>query len=114
MVCYQELMQAGSLLIEGRFSKCISSGMLALPVVAISEALRFLLLQGWVLEMLSREAGFEEFVPTEFSNHFHNWENDSYQMFQPNPPAHLATKLGILKKNSRIIWPPVDKVNNLI
>ena len=42
-VCYEELIQTEELLMEGIFRKCIFLGLLALSVVAISKALRFLL-----------------------------------------------------------------------
>uniref|UniRef100_J3MQ52 Uncharacterized protein n=3 Tax=Oryza brachyantha TaxID=4533 RepID=J3MQ52_ORYBR len=104
--CHRSLLMAEDLVTQKRLRE-LNSGPLSLPVVAISESIRFPLLQQWVLGTFSAPPSVnyqEKRVPQKLSDDFKKWASYSRALVTQDLPtrceltlAQIAEKLGVLK-----------------
>ncbi|KAF2917964.1 hypothetical protein DAI22_08g227800 [Oryza sativa Japonica Group] len=116
--CHQSLLMAEELVRQKRLKEELGSGPLSLPVVTISESIRFPLLQRWVLGTFSAPptAKSEKKVPKKFSCEFNEWGKYSRALFTQELPvgceltfAQIAEKLRVLKYRAAWVPQPAQK-----
>ncbi|EAZ41430.1 hypothetical protein OsJ_25952 [Oryza sativa Japonica Group] len=119
--CHVSFLKADDLVRQSN-KKPLTSGespALAVPVVGISEPLRFPQLQKWIVENCTATASSDVMVPYEFTKHFTNWGDLSTALFSGKLTEKLkaytleqmAEMLGILMSGKReaVRSPPKKK-----
>uniref|UniRef100_A0A0E0EHJ8 Uncharacterized protein n=1 Tax=Oryza meridionalis TaxID=40149 RepID=A0A0E0EHJ8_9ORYZ len=119
--CHVSFLKADDLVRQSN-KKPLTSGespALAVPVVGITEPLRFPQLQKWIVENCTATASSDVMVPYEFTKHFTNWGDLSTALFSGKLTEKLkaytleqiAEMLGILVSGKReaVRSPPKKK-----